>query len=53
VDEISIAVIPVLLGSGKPMVDILNTRVWLSLLTTKPYSNGTIQLTYAVNENVT
>lgn len=50
VDEISVSVIPVLLGGGKPMVDILNSRVWLTLLSTKTYGNGTIQLTYAVKD---
>lgn len=49
VDEISIAVIPVLLSRGKHMVDILNNRVWLSLQKTYSYSNGTVQLTYTVN----
>lgn len=50
VDEISIAVIPVLLGEGKPMVDVLTNRVWLSLVKTQQYSNGTMQLTYHVNK---
>jgi dihydrofolate reductase len=50
VDEISVAVIPVLLGQGKPMVDVLNNRVWLSLQKTYSYSNGTVQLTYTVNQ---
>ncbi|MGE5522042.1 MAG: dihydrofolate reductase family protein [Candidatus Dadabacteria bacterium] len=48
VDELSIAVIPVLLGSGKPMVDILNSRIPLNLRETKTYSNGTVQLTYDI-----
>ncbi|HVK97859.1 MAG TPA: dihydrofolate reductase family protein [Flavisolibacter sp.] len=50
VDELSIAVIPVLLGKGKPMVDVLSNRVWLSLIKTHIYSNGTVQLTYAVKD---
>jgi dihydrofolate reductase len=52
VDEISVSVLPVLLGGGKPMVDMLNNRVWLSLLDTKTYGNGTIRLSYTVKENV-
>jgi dihydrofolate reductase len=48
VDELSIAIIPVLLGRGKPMVDELTSRVWLSLVKTHTYSNGTVQLTYTV-----
>ena len=49
VDEISIAVIPVLLGSGKPMVAALKEKVWLEYATSKTFRNGTIQLTYKVN----
>jgi dihydrofolate reductase len=48
VDEISIAVIPVLLGSGKPMVEELKNKVWLDLADSKTFSNGTINLTYNV-----
>lgn len=51
VDELSIAVIPVLLGKGKPMVDELTGRVWLTLVKTHTYSNGTVQLTYSVRYN--
>lgn len=50
VDEISMAVIPVLLGSGIPMIRELNKRVALALTDTKKYSNGTIQLTYDVKK---
>jgi hypothetical protein len=31
-------------------VDVLNNRVWLSLQKTYSYSNGTVQLTYTVNQ---
>jgi dihydrofolate reductase len=48
VEEISVAVIPVLLGSGKPMVEVLKEKVWLELTGTKTYSNGTIRLNYNV-----
>jgi len=48
VDEISMAIIPVLLGSGKPMVHRLRERVKLKLQETHAYSNGTVQLTYTV-----
>jgi dihydrofolate reductase len=48
VDEISIVVIPVLLGSGKPMVALLKEKVWLEYATSKTYRNGTVQLTYNV-----
>jgi len=46
VDEISVSVIPVLLGKGKPMVDVLTEKVWLQLINTKNYSNGTVQVSY-------
>lgn len=48
VDELSIAVIPVLLGKGKPMVEELAKHVKLELIKTHAYSNGTVQLTYKV-----
>ncbi|QHT72129.1 hypothetical protein GXP67_22205 [Rhodocytophaga rosea] len=48
VDEISIAIIPVMLGKGKLMVEELKANVWLSLLNSKTYGNGTIQLSYQV-----
>jgi dihydrofolate reductase len=49
VDELSVAVIPVLLGAGKPMVSILDKQVKLKLTKTHSYSNGTVQLTYLIN----
>ncbi|MFN2458799.1 MAG: dihydrofolate reductase family protein [Chitinophagaceae bacterium] len=48
VDEISVAIIPVLLGRGKPMVNVLNKYISLELLNTKTYSNGTVRVTYNV-----
>jgi dihydrofolate reductase len=48
VDEISICYIPVLLGKGKPMVDVLSDKVWLSLTKTKTYQNGSVQVYYDV-----
>jgi dihydrofolate reductase len=50
VDEISMAVIPVLLGSGIPMVRELNQRIVLILTDTKKYSNGTVMVTYHVKK---
>jgi dihydrofolate reductase len=52
VDEISVSFIPVLLGSGKPMVSTLINKAWLSLQHTKTYSNGTVVLTYSINTNL-
>ena len=48
VDELVIAIIPVLLGKGKPMVDVLSEKVSLELLSTKTYKNGTVSVTYSV-----
>ena len=51
VDELSIAVIPVLLGAGIPLVKALNKRTMLTLTDTKKYSNGTVKLSYTVNRS--
>ena len=48
VDEINISFIPVLLGQGKPMVDVLKQKVWLKYVSSRSYSNGTISVTYEV-----
>lgn len=50
VDELEISIIPVLLGQGKPMVEVLNDRVWLELISYRRYENGTISLKYLVKE---
>ncbi|GAA4469136.1 dihydrofolate reductase family protein [Nibrella saemangeumensis] len=48
VDEISLAVHPNLLGSGKPLFGPLTKRMPLTLLDTKTYSSGLVSLTYAL-----
>lgn len=50
VDEIEVAIIPVLLGKGKPMVDVLDKKVPLTLLKTKTYANGTLSVSYKVQK---
>lgn len=50
VDELNMSVIPVILGQGKPMTDILEQRVYLKLLETKKFSSGTVQLIYQVQQ---
>ena len=50
VDELTMSIIPVLLGQGKPMVNILKQRVYLTLLETKKFSSGTVQLIYRVRK---
>lgn len=47
IDELSLAVHPVLLGGGKPLFRNLNDRINLTLLDTKTYSSGVVSLTYA------
>ena len=49
VDEIILAVHPVILGSGKALFKDINERTWLTLTDQKFYSNGLVFLTYAVD----
>lgn len=49
VDELSIVYIPVLLGSGRPMVELLQKRVWLTYVGARPYANGSVEVSYTVN----
>jgi len=48
VDELNMSIIPIILGQGKPMVDILKKRVYLTLIETMKFSSGTVQLIYQV-----
>ena len=48
VDEISLAVIPIILGKGIPFVREVNKKISLTLINSKAYSNGTVELTYKV-----
>ena len=49
VDEIILAVHPVILGSGKTLFNI-EDRTWLTLTDHKIYPNGLVFLTYTVNK---
>ncbi|RYZ53364.1 MAG: dihydrofolate reductase [Chitinophagaceae bacterium] len=51
VDELSISFLPVLLGSGKPMVDLLQQKVWLRFNNSRRYENGTLVVNYSVRYN--
>jgi dihydrofolate reductase len=51
VDEFTLNIIPVLLGKGKPMVEVLSRTVWLHYLKSHTYPNGTLEVSYAVNYN--
>ncbi len=48
VDEISLAIHPILLGSGKPLLHDIQDRVKLKLMDTKSFSSGLVSLTYQV-----
>ena len=48
VDEIGLAVHPLILGSGKPLFKNISRRVPLKLIDTKTYSTGLVYLTYSL-----
>lgn len=48
VDELSLAVHPVLLGSGKSLFSNIKNRMNLTLLDTKTYSTGLVSLSYSL-----
>lgn len=48
VDEISLAVHPIILGAGKPLFIDINKRIELNLIDHKTYSSGLVSLTYSV-----
>ena len=50
IDELSLAVYPVLLGGGKPLFSNIKHRINLTLLNTKTYSTGVVSLTYSLGE---
>ncbi len=47
VDEMHLAVHPILLGSGKPLFKHFNHRIHFKLVTTKTYDSGLVQLIYS------
>jgi dihydrofolate reductase len=48
IDEISLAVHPILLGSGKPLFKNIKDRINLTLLDTKTYLTGLVSLRYSL-----
>jgi len=50
VDELWLAVHPLLLGSGKPLFQGITDRISLDLITTRTYSSGLVQLFYGRKE---
>ncbi len=51
VDEMSLAVHPILLGRGTPLFRDIQSRVKLKLTDTKTYSTGLVSLTIALKAN--
>lgn len=48
VDQMIISLIPVVIGSGIPLFSKINNDKWCRLTSSKPYSNGLMQLQYDV-----
>jgi dihydrofolate reductase len=48
VDEVHLAVHPVLLGAGVPLWGALGRQVDLTLVESRPHANGVVQLKYSV-----
>jgi dihydrofolate reductase len=53
VDELQLAVHPILLGCGKQLFGNLRERIQLELMDVKTYSSGLVQLMYTFDENRT
>ena len=52
IDEIGMAVHPVILGGGKPLFQDVSRRIELKLVDTKSYSTGLVSLTYHLKQAV-
>jgi dihydrofolate reductase len=50
VDELHIAVYPILLGRGKPLFQNITERIRLKLIETKAYSSGSVSLEYTIEK---
>ncbi|HEY4653585.1 MAG TPA: dihydrofolate reductase family protein [Cyclobacteriaceae bacterium] len=50
IDEIGMAVHPVILGGGKPLFQDVSRRIELKLVDTKSYSTGLVSLTYHLKQ---
>ena len=47
VDEMSLAIHPIILGSGKPLFSDIKKRIPLDLIDTKTYSSGLVTMVYS------
>ena len=52
VDELSLAVYPILLGGGKPLFNNIQDRIKLTLVDAKTYASGLVSLTYDISPPV-
>ncbi|MCK9403780.1 MAG: dihydrofolate reductase family protein [Chitinophagaceae bacterium] len=50
IDELSLAVHPILLGGGKPLFNNIKDRIKLTLVDIKTYSTGLVSLTYNIGQ---
>lgn len=50
IDEISLAVYPILLGGGKLLFSNITNRKYLTLLNTKTYPTGLVSITYSIGQ---
>lgn len=50
VDEVGLAVHPVILGGGKPLFKEIKDRTWLTLTDSKMYDNGLLMLSYKIKK---
>lgn len=48
VDELIISLIPIILGSGISLFSKIDNEKWCRLVSSRPYSNGLVQLKYEV-----
>jgi dihydrofolate reductase len=48
IDEIGLAVHPLILGGGKPLFSNIQGRIPLTLIDTKRYSSGLVSLSYSL-----
>ena len=49
IDEINLAIHPIILGNGKALFSDIKNRVSLNLIDTKTYSSGLVSLSYRIN----
>lgn len=49
IDEINLAIHPIILGSGKALFSDIKNRVPLNLIDTRTYSSGLVSMSYRIN----